>query len=256
VSLQTSAATSWNWTGPGGLNSTDPVLTVQPQQTGVYNVVATTAAGCTLSASITITVLPADTLDLGTVRTCEGTAVDVFGTMTDHPGVYLQTLTNVAGCDSTLVLTLEVVPNTEENQERCPEQTLTVFGQPVSVAGTYCQTFLSSLGCDSMHCVVVTDLPGPDLPDPDTFYVLEGGSVQLPSPGDFAQYFWAPSDYLSCTTCPSPVSTPSDTIEYVVTVTTSQGLHRYPRVSSDCFPTLRPLAYPDTQCLYAQRRRR
>ena len=223
VSLQTSSATSWNWTGPGGLNSTDPVFTVQPQQTGVYNVVATTAAGCTLSASVTITVLPADTVDLGTVRTCEGTAVDVFGTMTEQPGIYRQSLTNGAGCDSTLVLTLEVVPNTEENQERCPEQTLTVFGQPVSVAGTYCQTFLSSLGCDSMHCVVVTDLPGPDLPDPDTFYVLEGGSVQLPSPGDFAQYFWAPSDYLSCTTCPSPVSTPSDTIEYVVTVTTSQG---------------------------------
>jgi len=223
VSLQTSSATSWAWTGPGGLNSTDPVLTVQPQQTGVYNVVATTAAGCTLSASITITVLPADTLDLGTLRTCEGTAVDVFGTMTEQPGVYRQSLTNAAGCDSVLVLTLEVVPHTEENRERCPEQTLTVFGQPVSVAGTYCQTFLSSLGCDSMHCVVVTDMPGPDLPDPDTFYVLQGSSVQLPSPGNFAQYFWAPSDYLNCTTCPSPVSTPADTIDYVVTVTTDQG---------------------------------
>ncbi|MCK6692288.1 MAG: hypothetical protein L6Q97_09315, partial [Thermoanaerobaculia bacterium] len=215
LSLQTSPAVSWAWTGPGNLSSSNPVLTITPLQTGTYHVVATNAAGCTLSASVTVIVLPADTLDLGIVRTCEGTPVDIFGTLTGQPGAYRQTLSNAAGCDSILILRLEVVPHTEEARARCPKDTVELFGQPVSAAGTYCQTFTSSLGCDSTHCVVLSNLPGPDLPDPDTFYVVRGGSVQLPSPGDFAQYFWSPSDYLSCVTCASPVSTPLDTISYV-----------------------------------------
>ncbi|MCK6693431.1 MAG: hypothetical protein L6Q97_15205, partial [Thermoanaerobaculia bacterium] len=43
LSLQTSPAVSWAWTGPGNLSSSNPVLTITPLQTGTYHVVATNA---------------------------------------------------------------------------------------------------------------------------------------------------------------------------------------------------------------------
>ncbi len=48
-------------------------------------------------------------------------------------------------------------------------------------------------------------------------------SVQLPSPGVFASYLWAPADSLSCTDCQSPFSSPVDTTDYTLTVTSADG---------------------------------
>ncbi|MBL7776109.1 MAG: hypothetical protein JNK89_08915, partial [Saprospiraceae bacterium] len=52
TSLQTSAATNWNWQGPGIANPGAPVQVVQPQTTSWYFVTATNAAGCTLTDSV------------------------------------------------------------------------------------------------------------------------------------------------------------------------------------------------------------
>ncbi len=223
VLLQTSPALSWQWQGPGVTQPNAPVQTLQPEQSAVWYVTATNAAGCVLSDSLAVTVLPADTIDLGTLLTCEGTPVDIFGTLTETPGLYTQSLTNANGCDSLVYLNLEIVPHTAETITRCAPDTVLVFGEPVTEAGMYCETFESSLGCDSIHCITITDFPVPDLPDPDTFYIVQGGSVTLPGPDGYVSYLWTPADYLSCTDCQSPVASPPDTMEYTLLLLTGDG---------------------------------
>jgi gliding motility-associated-like protein len=223
VTLQTTQAVSWNWQGPGISNPAAPTQTFAASQSAVYFVTATNAEGCMLTDSVLITALPIDSTNLGTLRTCEGTPVDIFGTMTDIPGLYTQMLTNAAGCDSLLYLTLETTPNTEEVVSRCPPDTVLIFNEPVTEAGIYCQTFTSSLGCDSMHCVVLQDYPIPILPDPDTFFISQGNSIVLPGPAGYAAYLWTPADSLSCTTCQSPIASPADTMEYKLMLTTTDG---------------------------------
>ncbi|MBK8924229.1 MAG: gliding motility-associated C-terminal domain-containing protein [Saprospirales bacterium] len=224
ITLQTTPALSWNWQGPGISNPNAPVQILQPAQGATYFVTATNAAGCTLTDSLTVAVLPADTLDLGVLRTCQGTPVDIFGALTETPGLYSDIRPAITtGCDTLVYLRLEVVPNTEEAISKCVADTLLIFGKPVTEAGVYCETFESSLGCDSTHCIVLSTFMVPELPDPDTFYFVLGGSVQLPGPDGYASYLWAPAEYLSCTTCQSPFASPPDTMEYTLALRTGDG---------------------------------
>jgi len=225
VLLETSAAATWQWSGPGIGNPGAAFQKVQPAQSATYYVTATGTGGCVLTDSVSIAVFLPDSIDLGTVRTCEGTPVDVFGTMTDVPGLYHSPLlTNANGCDSIEFLVLEVTPNTEAQIVRCAPDTVLVFNKPVTLAGTYCDTIPSSLGCDSIHCVTISDFPIPSLPEEaDTIFFLAGTSVVLPGPGGYAGYLWMPPDWLDCPTCPSPTATPPDTMAYTLVVRTGDN---------------------------------
>lgn len=223
VSLKTSTAVTWNWQGPGVSSPNVPVQTLMPQASAWYFVTATNAAGCELTDSVFVMVSPTDTTDLGILRTCEGTPVDVFGTLTETPGLYTRSLTNIHGCDSLVLVNLEIVPHTEETLARCPRDTVIVFGVAVTEPGLYCDTLMSSIGCDSIHCIVVSDYIVPLLSDPDTFYITQGTSIVLPGPAGYQSYHWMPGDYLNCTDCQSPTASPPDTIEYTLTLTTSDG---------------------------------
>ncbi|MFN0016553.1 MAG: gliding motility-associated C-terminal domain-containing protein [Saprospiraceae bacterium] len=237
--LETSVAASWQWSGPGIANPGAATQTVRPVQSATYYVTATSAEGCVLSDSVEVTVYVPDTTDRGVLRTCEGTPVDVFGTLTETSGAYRDTLTNANGCDSLVLLVLEVVPNTEAEILRCAPDTVLVFSTPVTVAGTYCDTITSSLGCDSIHCITVLDYFIPDLPEvADTIYFLEGTSVVLPGPGGYAGYLWSPPDWLDCPTCPSPIATAPDTIRYTLVV----------RTGDDCPDTIVYFLIPFPPC--------
>ena len=223
LTFSSSLAASWQWSGPGiwtpGLNG----LSVQVQESGTYSVIATNLQGCTGQASIQVAVLQADTT-YKIVQTCAGAPVALFDTLsTDVPGVYSQLQTNTAGCDSLLFVTLDVLPDTAEERFRCVRDTLILFGKPVTAAGLYCEAVPTNLGCTIQHCITVTDFPEPDLPDPDTFYVELGKSVQLPGPAGFIAYYWAPADSLSCTDCQSPFASPADTTDYTLTVRSADG---------------------------------
>lgn len=223
ILLVTGPATTWQWSGPGITDPGAPSQLVQPAQTSVYAVTLTNAFGCLFADSITVKVSHADNIDLGIIKTCEGTPVSIFGVMTETAGTYTQHLTNQNGCDSLVTVKLEIVLHTFETLPRCPGETLLVFGNPVNAAGTYCQYFVSSLGCDSMHCVVVSDLPAIQVIEFDTLHVAPGGSVPLPGPPGFATYAWSPAEGLSCTDCPTPIASPTDTTEYTLIVTNGNG---------------------------------
>lgn len=224
VLLETSPAVLWNWQGPGIANPAAPTQLVQPQQTASYFVTITNAAGCTAQEDLVVTVLESDSINLATLFTCEGTPVEVLGSLTDQPGFYCQKYVKSNGCDSTVCVLLEVIGNTSEALVKCPEDSVLIFGNLVGAPGQYCQTFLSSLDCDSTHCIALSDLPAPVLPPVDTLFLVSGDSVQLQGPGGFAQYHWAPPAGLSCTDCQSPLATPPDSVTaYTLTVTTADG---------------------------------
>lgn len=79
--------------------------------------------------------------------------------------------------------------------------------------------------------------------------VCLGSSAQLQATGA-AQYLWTPSTGLSCTNCPNPVSTPVDSIRYIVQGTSSFGCTGLDTVSLNIIRPFQMLVSPnDTLCI-------
>ncbi|MDX2282648.1 MAG: serine hydrolase, partial [Bacteroidia bacterium] len=77
-------------------------------------------------------------------------------------GVYNDTLTTAAGCDSIIVLTLTVKPvfNTSTSATVCANDLPFVFGtQSLTAGGVYTQTFTAANGCDSTVTLTLTVSP-------------------------------------------------------------------------------------------------
>ncbi|HRI58583.1 MAG TPA: gliding motility-associated C-terminal domain-containing protein [Saprospiraceae bacterium] len=223
--LEPAPGGSYQWSGPGLTNLTAPVQIVQPGQTAVYAVTITFAGGCTGTGQATVIVFESDSLDLGTIVTCPGSPVNVFGTTTDQPGFYTQNLQNADGCDSVTVVRLVVFPTESfEVQQVCPGDSVVVFDSVFTQAGKLCRSYTSGAGCDSTHCISVEVLPEPVLPMiPDSFVVSAGGEVQLSAPEGFASYTWTPSEGLSCADCPDPLASPDSSTIYLLTVADPNG---------------------------------
>lgn len=117
-----------------------------------------------------------------------------------------------------------------------PDQTIrTVFGDTVSIpvptnqSGTFSYalwkvndgttTACSRLLYDTTVFIVHPLPPVYAGPDRD---LCQGSSVQLVASGA-AQYNWSPAVGLSCNTCPNPVASPTDTMQYVVRGTSAFG---------------------------------
>ena len=76
-------------------------------QTGLYTDTLTTENGCDSILSMYLVVLPAlEATD--TVTICEGDSVQIFGNYETAPGIYYDTVSSVASCDSFLTVQLEV----------------------------------------------------------------------------------------------------------------------------------------------------
>ena len=87
------------------------------------------------------------------------------------------------------------------------------------------------VGYDAYHCFTDTALVKinvhalPTIIHEPAIEMLTGGSVQLLASGsrDITNWNWMPPDYLSCSNCASPVSTPLNPVIYVVTGTNDYG---------------------------------
>ncbi len=216
---------TYTWSGPGVSNApTVSEQVITPTATANYQVTVTFTGGCTGTAQSLVTVLPSDTLRLPDRKTCKGSPLDVFGTLTDVEGIYTQKLANVQGCDSVILQRLFVAPtNTLENLPLCPQGEVLVFGEKVSQSGSFCKNFQNALGCDSTHCIVVQSVLAPVLPTPDTTTVAQGDMVQLMGPANMADYLWSPSTTLTCNTCPSPFATPDSATTYFLKIRDGNG---------------------------------
>lgn len=99
------------------------------------------------------------------------------------------------------------------------------------VASPLASTQYTVTGRDQYNCfadtasIKVTVIPLPTVNAGPDQEVQLASAVQLSvtNSSDVVQWNWSPDKYLSCTTCPSPVSTPMAQMNYVVTVANKNG---------------------------------
>ena len=123
---------------------------------GAYTALLTNSLGCDSLVILNLTALPTD-ITPAAATICEGDVYDFYGQNLTAPGIYVNALTNVNGCDSNIVLTLTVLePDTTELEvEVCEGQLVEFNGQILVESGIYTALLTNSNGCDS---VVVLDL--------------------------------------------------------------------------------------------------
>jgi len=117
---------------------------------GVYTALLTSAVGCDSTVTLTLTELATSQTSFE-ATICEGEASPFEGEEYTESGIYEVIYTNAAGCDSTLTLTLTVLPNLGEtlNVTICEEETYEFYGETLAESGVYTQVFPGSNGCDS-----------------------------------------------------------------------------------------------------------
>jgi hypothetical protein len=118
---------------------------------GTYTRTLTNAAGCDSVITLTL-IVNQPTSSAINASICDGTSY-TFGSQTlTTAGVYTQTLTNAAGCDSTVTLTLNVGQPSSSSASAaiCDGSTYTFGTQNLTTAGTYTETFVNASGCDSV----------------------------------------------------------------------------------------------------------
>ncbi|MCW3127267.1 MAG: hypothetical protein JWO03_2925 [Bacteroidetes bacterium] len=129
---------------------------------GTYNATLQTIHGCDSMVSIVLAVRPSDmTMIEDTI--CSGSSYAFYGQSLTATGMYLDTLSNVHGCDSVIMLMLEVRASdtTRMADTICSGASYTFYGRSLTAAGTYVDTMHNVHGCDSL---IVLDLQVRSLP--------------------------------------------------------------------------------------------
>ena len=119
---------------------------------GPYIRTFTAENGCDSTVSLTFNVLDSSLVEQK-ITVCESELPFTFGTQTlDTSGIFTEVFDAANGCDSTVILTLNVLDSTIRNQEVtvCAGDVPYVFGtQTLSSSGIFTEVFNGSNGCDS-----------------------------------------------------------------------------------------------------------
>ncbi|GIV54861.1 MAG: hypothetical protein KatS3mg039_1379 [Candidatus Kapaibacterium sp.] len=166
-----------------------------------YTITASTSTGCSNQARVQVIVHPRPTLELTPLDTtvCEGTSVHVQAT---SDGVLEWDRTVPLDCyDCSTVRYLA----TESRQ-------ITVRSRTAE-------------GCSIEGSVQIRVRPLPQITVPDSIRLCIGAAYQLQPIGAQTtyRYQWQPSSGLSCDDCASPIASPQQTTQYVLTTTTLDG---------------------------------
>jgi NH3-dependent NAD+ synthetase len=125
---------------------------------GSYTELFTSVDGCDSTVVLTLTVNPLYN-ETDAVAICDGDSY-TFGTQTlTAAGTYTEVFPSMAGCDSTVVLTLTVNPvyNETATDSICTGDSYTFGTQTLTTAGTYTEVFTSMSGCDSTVVLTLTE---------------------------------------------------------------------------------------------------
>ncbi|MCB9048393.1 MAG: gliding motility-associated C-terminal domain-containing protein [Lewinellaceae bacterium] len=119
-------------------------------QSGSYEVLLESARGCDSTVFLNLTVKDAiiTTLD---EAVCDGDSMSVGNLFFGLMGTYEVVLTATDGCDSTVILNLEILENPETTIDEtiCLGQSYQVGSSSYSQSGTYTDVFTAANGCDS-----------------------------------------------------------------------------------------------------------
>lgn len=169
-----------------GENTSSITVTVD----GTYAVTINSSCG-TATDEISIT-FEAGAEQFLSASICEGESYALNGTLFTETGVYTQALPTSSGCDSLIILSLDVLPPIINIFEVsiCPGETYLLNEQTYEAAGTYTQSFSSSNGCDSL--VVLNLLIAEEFSTPLEVEITEGevyvlNDITYAEPGIYLQ---------------------------------------------------------------------
>jgi gliding motility-associated-like protein len=193
ANLSASGATTYAWEPATSLNDStlsDP--TASPTITETYFVYGA-AESCRDTAQITVTVNALTTVEAGLdVSICEGDSVQL----------------NASGATAYLWTPADSITNINiANPFVYPSNTT-----------EYIVTGADGLGCIDVDSVIVTVNPLPIVNAGEDLWVCPGDNIQLNGSGTDTPV-WSPISGLSDPNIYTPISTPIDTIEYILTVT-------------------------------------
>ena len=120
---------------------------------GSYFTAGVDTNGCADTTTTILAIYGADSI-VDSVLVCQQNGYTLpGGVFVDSSGVYIDSLSNIAGCDSTITTYLTVLPEIEEsyNTVLCSGDSLVIHGQVYTASGTYQDTVFNQLGCDSIR---------------------------------------------------------------------------------------------------------
>jgi len=203
VTLAASGGFSYQWTPAKGLsNSLIASPGASPDSSTRYYVTAKDDIGCTNKDSVLVTVVQKNIIKLSAdTAICFGKSTQLKASGTDQYKWIFKT------------------------------NALSDVSIPNPVANPLVNTTFTVTGSDRYQCfsdtasIFVLVLPLPTVNISPVNEVLLGSPVQLSATysADVVKWTWTPTNYLSCTNCPSPISTPLAAVTYQLLVKNNVG---------------------------------
>lgn len=131
-------------------------------QSGGYEGVFTAFNGCDSTVTLTLEVLPVYTENI-TAQICDGDTYFFHGQSLNTAGTFETQLQAFNGCDSTVILELEILNSYSEviEAEICNGETFEYNGESLTTTGAYEYPYTALNGCDSLVTVNLNVLATP-----------------------------------------------------------------------------------------------
>ncbi len=129
---------------------------------GIYYDTLQNQFGCDSVLALSIFTLQQDFTVLDDALLCAGDSIEFFGRFLVDGGVYEEVLTNQAGCDSVVSISVSIISKSFTNlgtAEICEGDSVEFQGEFVKLAGEYEQILTNLEGCDSVITLTVSVLP-------------------------------------------------------------------------------------------------
>ncbi|GEM_PF-2545357 len=126
-------------------------------EAGIYRETLSTINGCDSMVELTLTVAPI--LESSSEQTiCAGDTIEFYTFILTETNSYTAVLKTAEGCDSMVILNLQVLESIETTIEDmlCPQDSLQFGDDMLREAGVYTQNLTSINGCDSMVTLNLT----------------------------------------------------------------------------------------------------
>ena len=154
---------------------------------GTYHDTLVNSGNCDSVIVTTIIILPTSFTAIDT-GICSGETITTGGSSKTITGIYWDTLTNNAGCDSVIRTDLTVYNQRRSSQGTtiCARDSVFIFGEWTNTSGMYSDTFIDSRGCDSISTINLTVLPSLSatvMPFDVDCYGEQSGSVTISALG-------------------------------------------------------------------------
>ena len=157
------------------------------------------------------------------IVTCNGASYDFYGQNLTQSGDYEHIIKNATACDSTVKLTLSVLPKKENIKKVsiCEGTFYDFYGTILSENGIYEKIFKTKNNCDSLEKLVLEISALPVLTLPADITLSEGTSIKIEVTvkGDSLKSIaWLPATFLDRNDTSEVTVTPTESIDYQVIV--------------------------------------